>query len=81
MFKLNTFLRDREDIGKLIYIKQCPREPVSKCGDGIEKLGHKWIIAQVRAGINAKAAVGSRERRNSFSRGINEAINRIMLNR
>lgn len=88
---LKAFLRERGDKqqsesyieDQLIYVRQGPKETIREFADKIEKLGHKLIIAQVKSGIDSKAAEGSAERRmhKSFTRGVNEPIKSVLLNR
>lgn len=89
--ELKTFLRDRCDKqqtdsyieDQLIYIKQGSKESVREFADRIEKLGHKLIIALAKNGVETKAAEVSSERRmhKSFTKGIQEPIKGILLNR
>lgn len=89
--ELVQFLRERgerqqsesyiED--QLMYIKQGHKENVREFADRIEKLGHKLIITLVKSGLEAAAASKTSDRRmhKSFTKGINEPIKTILLNR
>lgn len=89
--ELREFLRERGDRQKsdsyiedqLIYIRQGPKEGVREFADRIEKLGHQLIIALVKNGIETKSASTSVDRRmhKSFTKGLNEPIKNILLNR
>ncbi|KAG8250144.1 hypothetical protein J6590_107899, partial [Homalodisca vitripennis] len=89
--ELKKFLRERGDKqqsdsyikDQLIYIKQGNKEKIRDYADRIEKLGYKLIIALARSGVETKAAEVSTEHRmhKIFTKGVNEPIRGILLNR
>lgn len=89
--ELKEFLRERGDKqqsesyieDQLVYIRQGSRESIREFADRVEKLGHRLIVAQVKNGVDSKAAGVAAERRmhKSFTKGVNEPIKGILLNR